>query len=140
MIEPTAVVFDFNYNEAEIFTNEADLRRHLLSYDGYQQHFKIHDGLLYVANARHGEVKYWEPTSVDFGDADENTLTEDMEREAIMQVWNRHDYHKLAGTDNVTLETVQSLQDIIQDGKACGETENQKAQESLLAKLNALIV
>jgi hypothetical protein len=61
-----------------------------------------------------------------------------MEREAIMQIWERHDYHKLAGTDNVTLETVSSLTDIIQDGKACGETCHQDQHERLLTKLQAL--
>lgn len=111
-IIPTAVVFHNDFSGAEIFTNEADLRRHLVSYDGYIQHFKIENDLLYVCNARHGERKYWEPTSVDFGGCDENTLTEDMEREAIMQIWGKHDYYKLAGTDNVRILQADDILDI----------------------------
>jgi hypothetical protein len=141
-IEPTAVVNDFNYNEAEIFTNKADLIAHLLSHDGYELHIKIENDIVYVCNAFNGcpPSNYsWCPTYIEMSNQYVNTLTVDMRREAIMQIWGDSDIldpYKLSGSMNITLETARSLTDAIQDGKACGETDSIEAQENLLAKLH----
>jgi len=142
-IEPTAVVFDFNYDEAEIFTNKADLVSHLLNRDNYTQYFMIdHDGgysdhFVHVSNSRPGDVKFWIPTGVQ-ADSEDSEITLDMKRDAVMQIWGGFQSCDLTSIF-AHLETVRSLGDVIQDAKACGETCHQDQHERLLARLQALV-
>jgi hypothetical protein len=145
IIEPTAVVFDFNYDEADIFTNKADLVMHLLSHDGYKLDFMVdHDGgyedhFVHLSCTLDGQPKFWMRTRVLVDGDERSEVTQDMKRDAVMEIYGTTDIldpYKLSGSMNITLETVRSLTDIIQDGKACGETESIEAQENLLAKLH----
>jgi hypothetical protein len=140
-IEPTAVVFDFNYDEAEIFTNAADLVKNLIEHDGTVIQFRARDagdGIYFfeVAATKANEKPNWILTNVNITGRDTQFFSDQIKRNAIMDIWGIFEPHKLAGTMDVSLETVRSLTDIIQDGKACGETDSIEAQERLLARLH----
>ena len=143
-IEPTAVVNDFNYDEADIFTNKADMVMHLLSHDGYKLDFMIdHDGgyedhFVHLSCTLNGQPKFWMRTRVS-AESEYSEITQDMKREAVMEIYGTTDIldpYVLSGSMRITLETVRTLTNIILDGKACGETDHQDQYEALIARLH----